>query len=246
YSGMCSTLPHVTWILPNGTPLRSGAQLSKFFHRPDGSLIISNPSVAEAGLYRCTGRNFQGLVERAVTLSPGRKPEITNRYNSPVNVMIGDRLLLHCVTSSEPLSLTWTLPSGVLLHKSQRAGRYVVLANGTLAIQQVSVYDRGSYVCRAANEYGSSVLSASVLVIAYPPRITSGPPAVTNFVSLTLILTEYVFSLWFCFAHVTNTSFKILSGCSGSCAVNFGPLDHLPLWELHAAEVCLIYSAWVR
>lgn len=175
-----STLPHVTWILPNGTPLRSGAQLSKFFHRPDGSLIISNPSVAEAGLYRCTGQNFQGLVERAVTLSPGRKPEITNRYNSPVNVMIGDRLLLHCVTSSEPLSLTWTLPSGVLLNKSQRAGRYVVLANGTLAIQQVSVYDRGSYVCRAANEYGSSVLSASVLVIAYPPRITSGPPAVTN------------------------------------------------------------------
>uniref|UniRef100_A0A3P8RNW6 Ig-like domain-containing protein n=1 Tax=Amphiprion percula TaxID=161767 RepID=A0A3P8RNW6_AMPPE len=61
----------------------------------------------------------------------------------------------------------------------QRAGRYAILPNGTLAIHQVSVYDRGGYVCRAANEFGSSLLSVSVIVIAYPPRITSGPPSVT-------------------------------------------------------------------
>lgn len=174
-----STLPHITWILPNGTPLQIGARFSKFFHQPDGSLIISNPSVAEAGMYRCLGRNSRGLVERTFTLSPGRKPEINNRYNTPVSVMNGERLLLHCLTSGEPLRLTWTLPSGVVLNRPQRAGRYAVLPNGTLAIQQVSVYDRGSYVCRAANEYGSSLLSVSVIVIAYPPRITNGPPSVT-------------------------------------------------------------------
>ncbi|XP_062270882.1 matrix-remodeling-associated protein 5 [Scomber scombrus] len=172
-------LPYVTWILPNGTPLLSGAQSSKFFHRPDGSLIISNPSVAEAGMYRCLGRNSVGLVERIITLSPGRKPEINNKYNTPVSIMNGESLLLHCLASGEPLRLTWTLPSGVVLNRPQRAGRYTVLSNGTLAIQQVSVYDRGSYVCRAANEYGSSMLSMSVIVIAYPPRITTGPSAVT-------------------------------------------------------------------
>ncbi|XP_042368989.1 immunoglobulin superfamily member 10 [Plectropomus leopardus] len=174
-----STLPHVTWILPSGTPLQSGARFSKFFHKPDGSLVISNPSVAEIGMYRCLGRNSRGLVERTITLSPGKKPEINHRYNSPVSVMIGDGLLLHCLTSGEPHRLTWTLPSGVVLNRPQRAGRYTVLPNGTLAIQQVSVYDRGSYVCRAANEYGSSQLSVSVIVIAYPPRITNGPPSVT-------------------------------------------------------------------
>ncbi|XP_073318840.1 matrix-remodeling-associated protein 5 [Pagrus major] len=173
------SIPHVTWILPNGTPLQSGTRSSKFFHRPDGSLIISNPSVAETGMYRCLGRNVRGLVERTITLSPGRKPEIINRYNTPVNIMNGERLLLHCLTSGEPLRLTWTLPSGVVLNRPQRAGRYAVLPNGTLAIQQVSVYDRGSYVCRTANEYGSSLLSVSVIVIAYPPRITNGPPSVT-------------------------------------------------------------------
>lgn len=174
-----STLPHVTWILPNGSPLRNGARISKFYHRPDGSLIINNPSLMEAGMYRCIGRVPQGIVERTVTLSPGRKPEINNRYHAPVSIMIGESLPLHCKTSGDPVRLTWTLPSGVVLNRPQRAGRYTVLANGTLSIQQVSIYDRGSYVCRVSNEYGSSLLPVSVSVMAYPPQITSGPPSVT-------------------------------------------------------------------
>ncbi|XP_032362362.1 matrix-remodeling-associated protein 5 [Etheostoma spectabile] len=175
-----ATLPHVTWILPNGTPLHSGARFSKVFHRPtDGSLIISNPSVAEAGMYRCLGQNSRGLVERTFTLSPGKKPEIINRYNSPVSVVNGEGLFLHCLTNAEPFRLTWTLPSGVVLNRPQRSGRYAVLPNGTLSIHQVSVYDRGLYSCRAANEYGSSQLSVSVIVVAYPPRITNGPRSVT-------------------------------------------------------------------
>ncbi|KAM9836055.1 matrix-remodeling-associated protein 5 [Aulostomus maculatus] len=171
-------LPHITWILPSGIPLLSGARSSKFFHQPNGSLIISNPSIAEAGMYRCLNYHSGGVVEQIITLSPGRKPEIINRYSSPVSIMNGETFFLHCLTSDEPLRLTWTLPSGVVLNRPQRAGRYSVLANGTLAIQQVSFYDRGSYVCRAANEYGSSLLSVNVVVIAYPPRITNGPPPV--------------------------------------------------------------------
>lgn len=174
-----STLPHVTWILPNGLPLRSGARFSKFYHRPDGSLIISNPSLVEAGMYRCMGRVPQGIMEHTVTLSPGRKAEIINRYQAPVSIMIGESLPLHCKTGGDPVRLTWTLPSGVVLNRPQRAGRYNVLSNGTLLIQQISIYDRGSYVCRVANEYGSSLLPVSVSVIAYPPHITSGPPSVT-------------------------------------------------------------------
>ncbi|XP_056157051.1 matrix-remodeling-associated protein 5 [Lampris incognitus] len=172
--------PHVTWILPNGTPLLGGSRVSKFFHRLDGSLIISNPSVAEAGTYRCLRHSAGGLIEHTVTLTPGRKPEINNKYNSPISIMNGENFLLHCISSGEPLRLTWTLPSGVVLGRPQRAGRYSVLPNGTLAIQQVSLYDRGSYVCQTANEYGSALLSVPVIVIGYPPRITNGPPSVTH------------------------------------------------------------------
>ncbi|XP_053332389.1 immunoglobulin superfamily member 10 [Clarias gariepinus] len=171
-----SPAPQVTWLLPSGSSLMSGTQLNKFFHRSDGTLVITNPAVSEAGMYRCLGRNAGGLVERAVVLTPGRKPEINNRYNSPVSVINGESLQLHCLSTSDPVRLTWTLPSGVVLNRPQRAGRYAVLQNGTLSIQQASVYDRGSYTCTAANEYGSSLLTIPVAIIAYPPRISSGPP----------------------------------------------------------------------
>uniref|UniRef100_A0A672IRB7 Ig-like domain-containing protein n=1 Tax=Salarias fasciatus TaxID=181472 RepID=A0A672IRB7_SALFA len=127
-----TALSHVTWILPSGTPLSAGARLSKFFHRPDGSLLISNPSMAEVGTYKCLGRYVGGLMERTVTLSPGRKPEISSRYDAPVSVTNGEMLLLHCQTAGD----------GVVLNRPQRAGRYAVLPNGTLAIQMVSLYDQ--------------------------------------------------------------------------------------------------------
>uniref|UniRef100_A0A3P9MBI0 Matrix-remodelling associated 5a n=1 Tax=Oryzias latipes TaxID=8090 RepID=A0A3P9MBI0_ORYLA len=173
------TLPQLTWILPDGTVLLRGARLFKFFHRHDGTLVISNPSAAESGTYRCLGQSPAGLLEREVTLSPRMKPEITSRYESPVRVLTGDTLLLHCQTTGDHVTLAWTLPSGVMLNRLQRAGRYAILANGTLAIRLVSVHDRGRYVCRGSNEHGSSLLSVSVSVIGHAPRITSGPPSVT-------------------------------------------------------------------
>uniref|UniRef100_A0A8C9XA72 Matrix remodeling associated 5 n=1 Tax=Sander lucioperca TaxID=283035 RepID=A0A8C9XA72_SANLU len=101
---------------------------------------------------------FYLSVQESSSPPPGEDASITS-----IEGFIG--LLLHCLTNAKPFRLTWTLPSGVVLNRPQRAGRYAVLANGTLSIHQVSVYDRGLYGCRAANEYGSSQLSVIVLFI---------------------------------------------------------------------------------
>ncbi|XP_076159902.1 matrix-remodeling-associated protein 5 [Alosa pseudoharengus] len=174
----------LTWVLPNGSPLASGARYSRFYHRPDGMLLISNPTLSESGVYRCVGRSAVTgtLVERSVALVPERPPEISSRYSAPISVLVGASLQLHCQArqGAAPVRLSWKLPTGVVLTQSQRAGRYNVLPNGTLSISQASVHDRGSYVCHVANEYGSATLTVPVIIITYAPRITSGPTLTTQ------------------------------------------------------------------
>ncbi|XP_026073124.1 matrix-remodeling-associated protein 5-like [Carassius auratus] len=173
-------MPEITWILPNGTSLLRGTSVFRFHHRLDGTLVIKDPSILEVGLYRCIGRNSAGYVERTVTLESNRKPEITNKYSSLVSIINGENLQLNCLSGGHPLpKLTWTLPNGVVLTRPQTTGRYSVLNNGTLTVQRTSVYDRGMYLCQTTNEHGSSSLLVSVIVIAYPPRITKGPSPVT-------------------------------------------------------------------
>lgn len=181
-------LSTLSWVLPgSGSTLASGARFSRFYHRPDGTLIISNPTLSEGGVYRCVGRSGGAgvgsmLVERTVALVPGRAPEITSRYSAPVSILNGGNLQLHCLAreGSAAARLSWTLPSGVVLTQGQRAGRYTIMPNGTLAVTAASVYDRGSYACRVANEFGSAVLTVPVIIITYAPRITSAPAPTTQ------------------------------------------------------------------
>lgn len=172
--------PEVTWFLPNRTTLLSGTSIFRFNHLFDGALIIKEPTASEAGIYRCVGRNSAGSVERTVTLESSQKPVISSKYSSLLSIINGENLQLNCLSSGNPIPrLTWTLPSGQTLSRPQRMGQYVIFDNGTLTVQQASVYDRGTYLCNSANEHGSSSMSVAVIVIAFPPRITTGPSAVT-------------------------------------------------------------------
>ncbi|TRZ02357.1 hypothetical protein DNTS_019007 [Danionella cerebrum] len=172
--------PEISWILPNGTTLFKGASVLGFHHRSDGALVIKEPTISDVGRYRCFGQNDAGNVERMVTLESSRKPEIVNKYTSLVSIINGENLHLHCLSSGLPVpQLTWTLPNGVILNRSQTSGLYSVHSNGTLTVQRTSVYDRGVYKCQTNNKHGSSTLSVSVIIIAYPPRITQGPSRVT-------------------------------------------------------------------
>ncbi|KAK6485538.1 matrix-remodeling-associated protein 5 [Huso huso] len=172
--------PEIVWILPNGSQLTSGSQLYRVYHGQDGTLHISSPSVTEAGTYRCLAKNEVGQTERTVSLEIGKKTEINNPYTGLVSIINGENLLLHCSAGGNPPpKLFWTLPNGMILSRPQTVGRYAVLQNGSLTVQQASVYDRGTYSCKSVNEYGTSLMSVPVIVIAYPPRITNGPAPVT-------------------------------------------------------------------
>ncbi|XP_048350820.1 matrix-remodeling-associated protein 5 [Sphaerodactylus townsendi] len=171
--------PTTAWILPNGTELQRASHLHRFYHKRDGILHISALSGSDAGTYRCMARNPGGSAERVVFLKVGLKPEISNQYNNLVSIINGETLQLHCITqSSQRARITWTLPNGMLLDSPQNIGRFSLLENGTLTVRESSVFDRGTYLCKVATEYGSSLMNVPVIVIAYPPRITSEPAPV--------------------------------------------------------------------
>ncbi|XP_029567578.1 matrix-remodeling-associated protein 5 isoform X2 [Salmo trutta] len=128
------------------------------------------------------------VAEAARSVILERKPVVISRSASLVSIISGENLRLPCPqtdspsqSSSQTQSLTWTLPSGVIVSRGQTAGtgQYSILDDGTLTVQQASVFDRGTYSCRTTNQDTLSILTVPVIVIAYPPRITNGPPPLT-------------------------------------------------------------------
>lgn len=171
--------PTLLWVLPNGTELQSGQRVQRFYHKSDGMLHISGLSSADAGAYRCVARNAAGHTERLVSLKVGLKPEASQQYHNLVSIINGETLQLHCLPAAgRQARLSWTLPNGVTLQDPQTRGRFSIWENGTLTVREASVFDRGTYVCKTDTEFGSSVMNFPVIVIAYPPRITSEPTPV--------------------------------------------------------------------
>ncbi|XP_050926550.1 LOW QUALITY PROTEIN: immunoglobulin superfamily member 10-like [Lates calcarifer] len=118
---------------------------------------------------------------------PASVPAVSTRTASLVSIINGETLRLPCPAPQTPGypqgSLSWTMPSGKVLSRgeSSDSGQYLVQEDGTLTVQQASVFDRGTYTCRSTSYDSSSVsvITVPVIVIAYPPRITTGPSPVT-------------------------------------------------------------------
>ncbi|XP_077955070.1 immunoglobulin superfamily member 10 isoform X2 [Gasterosteus aculeatus] len=165
-------MPEVTWTLPNRTRITGGHHLVR-----NGSLVIYNSSKEDAGNYRCGAKNFMGYIEKLIILDIGQMPYILTRPRGIIRSVSGEPLFLHCLSDGSPTpKIHWTLPGGHTLTRPQVLGRYQLLENGTLVVQETTLHDRGNYVCRALSDAGEALLTVPVIIIAYPPRITLGPP----------------------------------------------------------------------
>lgn len=171
-------VPEIIWTLPNGTRFTGEPNRGSRHHLGnDGTLVIYNPRKEDSGKYRCGARNFMGYIEKLIILDVGQKPYILTRPRGIIRSVSGEPLFLHCLSDGSPRPrIYWTIPGGHTLTRPQVLGRYQLLENGTLIIQDTTLHDRGNYICRARNDAGEAVLTVPVIIIAYPPRITTGPP----------------------------------------------------------------------
>ncbi|XP_061691863.1 matrix-remodeling-associated protein 5 [Syngnathoides biaculeatus] len=173
--------PEFVWVLPNGTMLMPGVRLQGFtHHQSNGTLWISQPAASDKGVYRCLAKNVAGQAEKRYALEAGRKPVIRGSTGG-IKINYGQTLNLHCIVDGWPqASIAWTLPNGFTLDKPQSVGRFTFFANGTLQMRQIATFDKGIYICKASNTFGSSTLSYPVTVMVHPPHITSMLPSITK------------------------------------------------------------------
>ncbi|KAM9834239.1 matrix-remodeling-associated protein 5 [Syngnathus typhle] len=173
--------PEYVWLLPNGTILMPGVRLQRFaHHHNNGTLWISQLAASDKGVYRCLAKNVAGQAEKRYALEAGRKPVIRGSTGR-IKITYGQTLNLHCTVDGWPqASITWTLPNGFTLDKPQSIGRVTFLANGTLQMRQIATFDKGTYICKASNAFGTSALSYPITVMVHPPRITSMLSSITR------------------------------------------------------------------
>ncbi|KAM9316507.1 immunoglobulin superfamily member 10 [Gastrophryne carolinensis] len=169
--------PEIIWLLPNGSRFVGGQRFSRYQAGINGTLLIYSPNKDDAGKYRCAARNKVGYIEKLIILEVGQKPSILTHPRGLIKGMIGEMLSLHCLSDGIPKpSISWTLPSGYIINRPQLHGKHMLLENGTLLVQETTIHDRGNYSCKAKNNAGEASISVSVIVVAYPPRITSKAP----------------------------------------------------------------------
>lgn len=173
--------PDFIWILPNNTVLTPGMKLERFTHfLENGTLHIIQPVPNDKGVYRCLAKNVAGQAEKRYALEPGRKPQIRGTA-TPMKISFGQTLNMPCTVDSWPQAIiTWTLPNGLVLDRPQVIGRVTYLSNGTLQLRETAKFDRGTYICRASNTFGSSTLSYPVTIMVFPPQITNAPASITR------------------------------------------------------------------
>ncbi|XP_036074247.1 neogenin isoform X3 [Rousettus aegyptiacus] len=140
---------------------------------PSGTLVISNITEGDGGLYRCIVESggppkYSDEAELKVLSDP----EITAnlvflKQPSSLVRVIGQSAVLPCVASGLPIpTIRWMKNEEAL--DTESSERLVLLAGGSLEISDVTEYDAGTYFCIADNGNETIEAQAEITIQAHP------------------------------------------------------------------------------
>lgn len=148
--------------------------MGKFEVFKNGTLSIQNANIKDRGQYLCLAENDRGSDKLLVTLSVVAYPSrILEPKMREMKTHAGKTVEMKCKAEGRPTPMiSWILANRTQVrgHNSDK-GRVSVTSDGTLVIEQVSVYDRGHYKCIASNPAGADTATVRLQVVAAPPGI---------------------------------------------------------------------------
>ncbi|KAL1455510.1 hypothetical protein WDU94_009600 [Cyamophila willieti] len=176
----------VTWSRKETGSLPYGA------YDRDGTLVISNPSIADSGIYICTAHTDAGVqqVESQVNIAtdggsvPSPPPNYNTNYGAylyPRNQSVaeGSQVTISCKPNDLAASvLKWTRNSQDPLSAN------MIATGDTLIINSITKEDEGVYICTIRNPDGSEYQEyATVQVeLRVRPRIHLHPNVTQSFI----------------------------------------------------------------
>lgn len=148
--------------------------MGKFEALNNGTLFIQNANIKDRGQYICLAENDQGSDKLLITLSVVAYPSrILEPKVREIKAHAGNTVEMKCKAEGRPTpTISWILANRTQVRGHNKAtGRVSVTSEGTLVIQQTSVYDRGHYKCIASNSAGADTATVRLQVVAAPPGI---------------------------------------------------------------------------
>ncbi|XP_066134154.1 neogenin isoform X4 [Saccopteryx bilineata] len=180
-------VPFVRWE-QNRQPLLLGDRITKL---PSGTLVISNVTEGDGGLYRCiveSGGPPKYSDEAELKVLPD--PEVTSnlvflKQPSSLVRVIGQSVVLPCVASGLPVPAIRWIKNEEALNTESSAGS-ALLAGGSLEISDVTEDDAGTYVCVADN--GNETIEAQAeLTIQAQPEFLKKPANIYAHESMDIV-----------------------------------------------------------
>ncbi|XP_058854523.1 neogenin-like isoform X8 [Acipenser ruthenus] len=157
---------------------------------PNGTLVISNASEADAGLYRCVVENVGPVKtsdEAELQVLPDTGTDRRLQFLSqpaPVMKARGQDVLLPCVVSGSPApTVRWMIGDKVI---DESEARFKVVGGGSLYVMNLTEEDAGIYSCLADN--GNETIEAQAeLTIQAPPQFLKRPSNIYAYESMDIV-----------------------------------------------------------
>ena len=177
--------PKISWKKENSTLIIGGNVHQSLL----GDLQIQDISFIDQGSYTCEASNVYGTIDTLMELEVIRKSAPSDDQNLAQNVVtnLGENVTLHCGIQIDPrlsqeTKVTWfllrnedkrALNFNLKLNSLKPDLKYRQLYDHSLVIQDLSVEDKGKYLCSVETPFEKLEHSVELSVFGEPPKILS-------------------------------------------------------------------------
>ncbi|XP_069796118.1 nephrin isoform X2 [Narcine bancroftii] len=161
-----------TWSLRGESLVKDGP--TRHHLKADGSLEIWNLSRFDAGTYRISVSNFEGVIEAFIKLEMIYSPRVSS-ISDPTEVEVGGSVEMVCTVDANPVRSGMVRWNWVGRGREVNDGDQIFEGNTTrLVLGEVTRSDAGTYQCSADNGIKPGVTASARLIVLFKPMIQKG------------------------------------------------------------------------